>query len=239
MARFTDETYLREWRERQVLISSTAAAIQKFDEMIQIADDDETVDLFTNLIKEQAKNFVSAVVESATQDDNAYKLSYLRNFTAAYYRTTSRRMNEYDDFLKEFKFQIWGHGDHILTDIIGTDECNRQRQEACKMDRYMQLVIHVYLNRLLNLAQEDQLGVVTDKALIDEMRTLHHEFENQRMYDEIAAIRYQLIQSVMADILDFWSDEAAGRVFTVDAYELLNEINSKPIQLEPVGGLRG
>lgn len=99
------------------------------------------------------------------------------------------------------------------------------------MERYIMLMVHIYCNRLLSLAQDREMWIFDDEELIAEYKILHMEFEEKKKFDEIAAIRYQLMHSVIADS-PFYGDEAAGRVFLVEAYEMLNEFNTKPMQLD-------
>ena len=177
------------------------------------------------------------MAESCTEDDKAYKLSYLRNFTHANYLWSTRRKETYEEFLEYFTFRIWSNGDAILRDAIGEDTCNAELKEAAKMDRYMELMVHIYTNHLFNLARDSKLDVVQNEELIAEFKILHMEYEDKKFFDEIAVIRYQLQHCVLAELPELWHDEAARRVFLVDAYEVLNEFNTKPMQVLRYGPL--
>ena len=234
MARYTHETYLKQWRQRQVTISQSAAQAHRIVEALDNMDDHNT-DGAQNLIemlKLAAQEFNKAVQESCTEDDNAYKLSYLRNYTHAYFLWSTRRKETYDQFLEYFTFRVWGNGDVILRNVIGEDNCNAELKEAAKMDRYMDLMVHIYCNRLFNLAIDANLSVVEDEQLIAEFKILHMEYEDKNFFDEIAVIRWQLIYSVISDVVELWQDEAARRVFQVEAYDLLNEFNTKARQVD-------
>ena len=234
MARYGHETYLKQWRQRQVSISQCAAMAHRFVEVLDNMDDHNTdgAQNFIERLKLVCQEFKKAVQESCTEDDYAYKLSYLRNFTHANFLWSTRGKETYEEFLEYFTFRIWGHGDAILYDALGRDTCNAERKEAAKMDRYMQLTVHIYCNRLFNLATDANLGVVEDEQLLGEFKILHMDFEDKKFFDEIAVIRWQLIQSVIADVPDLWQDEAARRVFQVEAYDLLNEFNTKARQVD-------
>lgn len=234
MARYTHETYLKQWRERQVRISQGAAMAYRMTEVLVQMDDHSTdgAQGFLKILDNSVREFTAAVNESATEDDKAYKLSYLRNFTHACYLYASRQKQTYDEFLEFFTFRAWGHGDAILRDAIGKDTCNAELKEAAKMDHYMKLMVHIYCNQLINLAQDTNLSVVDDEELLAQFKLLHMEFEDKKFFDEIAVIRWQLIHSVGADSPNLWFDEAALRVFQVDAYDLLNEFNHKPMQVD-------
>lgn len=232
MARFTDETYLKQWRQRQSTISMSASFAHRIVEMLDKSDDQD--DAGHSALKKVLDNcvnmFIPAVTASAAEDDNAYGLLYLRNFTHAYYLASSRQNQE--GFLDYFRFQLWAHGDAILRQVLGDEECNRQKDEAAKMDRYIMLMVHIYCNRLLSLAQDREMWIMDNEELIAEYKGLHTEFEEKKMFDEIAAIRYQLIQCVESDTPQFMQDEAASRVYQVAAFEMLNEFNTKPMQLD-------
>ena len=234
MARFTHETYLKQWRQRQVRISQGAAMAYKAAETLMQMGDHSTdaAQSFIVLLSNSVNEFTEGVKESCTEDDQAYKLSYLRNFTHAYYLFSSRQKSSYDEFKELFTFRAWGRGDAILRDAIGNETCNAELKEAAKMDRYIELMVHIYCNQLLNLAQDRSLGVVEDEELLTEFKILHMDFEDKKFFDEIAVIRWQLIHSIAADSPDLWFDEAALRVFQVDAYDLLNEFNHKPMQVD-------
>ena len=234
MARYGHETYLKQWRQRQVRISQGAAMAYKMAETLVQMDDHSTEGAqgFIKVLDNACKEFTAGVNESATEDDQAYKLSYLRNFTHAYYLYASRQKQTYDEFLELFTFRAWGNGDAILRDALGEDTCNAELKEAAKMDHYMELMVHIYCNRLINLAQDTDLGVVEDEQLLAEFKILHMDFEDKKFFDEIAVIRWQLIHSVGADSPNLWFDEAALRVFQVDAYDLLNEFNTKAMQVD-------
>lgn len=235
MARFTDEAYLKQWRQRQLNISSSSAFMQSMVERIQHSGgiSGSAAELFTKVLQDASEVYLRAVEQSCTEDDNAYKLSYLRNFTQAYYLASSRRKTGSDDFLQYFGSPIWGEGDHILTEALGKDQCSKEREEAALMDRYMQLMVHIYCNRLINLANGDtNLEVLTSGKLVDEFKELHAKYESEKAFDEIAVIRYQLVQAVKADTPSMLLDEAASRVFQVDAYELLSEYNTKPMGVD-------
>ena len=93
-------------------------------------------------------------------------------------------------------------------------------------------MVHIYCNQLINLAQDSNLSVVDDQELFAEFKLLHMDFEDKKFFDEIAVIRWQLIHSVGADSHNLWFDESALRVYQVDAYDLLNESNHKPMQVD-------
>ena len=234
MARYSHETYLKQWRQRQVRISQGAAMAYRFVEVLSHSDgcSEDTTQSFLQMLQHAGAEFKAGVHESCTEDDKAYKLSYLRNFTFAYYLASSRQKQSYEEFLEYFTFRLWSNGDAILRDAIGEDTCNAELKEAAKMDRYMQLMVHIYCNQLLNLAQDSNLPVVDDEQLLSEFKILHMEFEDKKFFDEIAVIRWQLMYSVAADVADMWSDEARQRVFLVDAYDLLNQFNTKAMQVD-------
>ena len=234
MARYGYEIYLKQWRQRQVTISQCAAMAHRFVEVLDNMDDHNTdaAQNFIERLKLAGQEFNKAVEQSCTEDDKAFKLSYLRNFTHANYLWSTRRKETYDEFLEYFTFRIWGIGDAILRNAIGDNTCNAEIKEAAKMDRYMELTVHIYCNHLFNLATDANLDVVEDEQLLAEFKILHMEYEDKKFFDEIAVIRYQLIHSVMADVVDLWGDEAAQRVFMVDAYDLLNEFNTKAVQVD-------
>ena len=234
MARYSDEVYLKEWRQRQCRISQNAAMSYRMSTVLLDMDDinSEKAKPFVEQLSESLGEFTTGVKESCIEDDHAYKLSYLRNFTHAFYLHHTRRTETYDEFLKFFTFQTWGIGDAILTDALGTDICNAERREAAEMDRYMELTVFHYCNRLINLAHDADFGVAESEEVLAEYKQLHKEYEDQKLFDEIAVIRYQLIQSVAADAHELWFDEARQRVYQVDAYDLMNEYNTKAMQVD-------
>lgn len=234
MARFADEAYLKQWRKRQVDISmGSSVAHRLLETLMQMDEENESRKTFIEMLDYHVKNYEAAVTASATEDDEAYKLSYLRNFMFAYYKRICRKPDGgYDDFLEYFKFELWAAGDRILREKLGDEQCNAELKEAAEMDRYMMLTCHIYTNQLFRLAGLETRGVCEDGALINEYKELHSKYESKKWFDEIAAIRYQLQQLVAADVAEFYADEAAMRVWLVEGFELLNEFNTKPVQLD-------
>jgi len=242
MARFSDEAYLKEWRMRQVAISQHAVMAHLYATVSKQAEEKEMKERFQEKSDKACKDLVEEIFLSAKRDDNPLKLQYLRNFTSAFYLATARgQQNEEIEkaFDKEFRYPTWVGTDDMLAQLLGKDAYFEQVAEAQEMCRYIELTVHLYTNRLLNLAQDRGLEAAFDESAINQLKDLHQQFEEQKMFDEIAVIRYQLIQQILADTPDILFDEAAHRVFTIDAYDMLNEINTKARQLEPVGGPRG
>ena len=208
MARYSDESYLKQWRKRQVDISMSAAVAFRMNELhtTNAENNDDASSALEKVLKNCIESFTNAVQASAVEDDNANGLAYLRNYTHAYYLSASRQNME--GFTDYFRFALWAHGDQILREALGDKEVDRQRGEASAMERYIALTVHMYCNRLLSLAQDREMWIFDDEELIAEYKILHMEFEEKKKFDEIAAIRYQLMHSVVADS-PFYGDEAA------------------------------
>ena len=242
MARFSSTAYLKEWRERQVAISQHAIMARLFGQIAKRFEDEEDRKAWDDKTAKACEALIEEVSVSALQDDRAYTLNYLRNYTSAFYLATHQGQVDQqaiEDFDREFTYPTWVAADDLLHHLLGDDEYFKQVKAGQEMSRYVQLMVHVYMNRLMNLANGGDLGVVEDESLITELQELHQQFEDQKLFDEIAVIRYQIIHQVIGDNPDLLFDEAASRVFIVDAYDLLCEINTKPRQLEPVGGPHG
>jgi len=242
MARYSSEAYLQEWRNRQLAISQHALMVRLFDQVAKGAEDEETRKSFEDKMATASENLLEEVSVSAKQDDRAYTLNYVKNYTSAFYLATHSGQADdqvREDFDKEFTYPTWVATDDLLHHLLGDDEYFKQVKEGQEMSRYIQLTVHIYMNQLMNLADDRGRSVVKDENMLMELQDLHLEFEKQKRFDEIAVIRYQLMEQVIADNGDLIFDEAANRVFKIDAYELLNRINTKPMQLEPVGGPRG
>ena len=225
-------TRTKEWRENVEALSITTNLCIRFEDFYSNLEDGEMKaqmrDLYDNTLKDMLQHLLAS-----TKYPNAYKFHYLRNFIYANWKYINQPVADYDNvFMPAFKHRVFGLSDSCLHHWgIDVETANEERAAGAEFDQYMQLLMHYYTNRLLNLKDgADRQPVSETSEAHDQLLREHRRLEGLGLYDEIYVVREMFMHLVWTAYGEF-TDEAAARVFKIDAFEMLNEMNSRPVMV--------
>ena len=204
--------------------------------LARIDDDDVSEDTQVVLLKaatDWMTDHYKALSDSLLYE-NAYKMSYIRNFMWAIWQYENNGGNDYDGvFMPAFRNRFFSLVDKELREAMDPEAVSEQLAEGGKLDDYMHTLTWYYLNRLCNLADGGDRNLASNNSPEHhKLLQLHRKLEDEGQFDEILMIRSMLMYLVMGAFRMLLNgDEAASRVFQIDAFEMLNEMNSKPLMV--------
>lgn len=228
-------TRTQEWRDRaDNLCIATVLSATVTERLMDGPDlEKETADAFINALKDWGETYYDNLIESLKYK-NAFKMSYIRNFMWAIWKYETNGGNDYEGvFMKAFTDIFFSRVDQTLRTIMDEEQVSQEHKEGTKLDKYMHLLSFYYINRLANMADDGDRKPVSDNSPEHhKLLQLHRQLEAEGQFDEILMIRLMLIHLVAgAYDMHINGDEAAFRVFKIDAFEMLNEMNSKPVMV--------
>lgn len=157
---------------------------------------------------------------------HSYSGSYLRNFIWALTTTGCEGRETYEQFQNNFQNPVFVTGNDIIKKELYASKQDEQFRLAQKYDRYMQLLVTLYTNKLLNLTDKgERVETSIEDKRWSELMELHHEYERKSALDEIYIIRTQFIWTLIGTNNILIKDEGKREEFRNKALEILNKIN--------------
>lgn len=228
-------TRTKEWRDQVNTLCATTTLSASVIELLDEADktDEKTREACSQMLDHWRGLYMDALNDSLNYA-NAYKMSYIRNFMWAIWKYENNGCDDYKGvFMPAFINRFFGLTDAILHEKMKKEQISKELDEAAKLDGYMHTLTWYYCNRLCNLADGGDRKIPSNNSPEhDKLLQLHRQLEAEGQFDEILMIRNMLINLVMSAFgMHLKGDEAANRVFQVEAFEILNEMNSKPVMV--------
>ncbi len=194
----------------------------------KVGEQDEEYSAKCRAASQHHFNLYLSHVRMSLHQRHSYSGSYIRNFMWALTTTGCEGADSYEHFINNFQNPVFVTGNNIIKKDLYPQQQDQQFELAQKFDRYMQLLVSLYTNRLLNLI--DGIGrheVSQDDERWIELTDLHHQYERDFALDEIYMIRTQFIWTLVGSHPQLLKDEGKRTEFQQKALEVLNEINLK------------
>jgi hypothetical protein len=211
---------------QEELSKQLTLSLRLLKDLKNLNDQDDEHVMSCKAASEHHFNMYLTSVRMSLKQRHSYSGSSLRNFMRALTTTGCEGGETYEEFQNNFQNPVFVTGNNIIKKELYPQQQDQQFQLAQKFDRYMQLLVLIYTNKLLNIVDgHDKADTSIEDKQWSELKDLHHKYESESALDEIYMIRTQFIWTIVGTNNTLIKDEEKREKFRYQALEMLNEIN--------------